>query len=58
MLSFKIQIEGCDEQIKLLCSYDDVRYVKSNPDIAQKFKQFYEGKSCVVNITDVTDNKV
>lgn len=56
MLNFKIKIEGCD--VNLLCSYDDVRFVKSNSDIAQKFKDFYEGKSCVLNISHLTDDKV
>ncbi|XP_055915745.1 maternal protein tudor [Eupeodes corollae] len=56
MLNFKIQIEGCD--VDLLCSYDDVRFVKSNPITAQKFKDFYEGKSCVLNISHLTDDKV
>ncbi|XP_011177865.2 maternal protein tudor [Zeugodacus cucurbitae] len=58
MLNFKIQVEGLPENVQLLSSYDDVRYVKSNPDVAVKFKQYYEGKSCVVNIKDVNDNKV
>ncbi|XP_055837554.1 maternal protein tudor [Episyrphus balteatus] len=56
MLNFKIQIEGCD--VNLLSSYDDVRFVKSNPDTARKFKEFYEGKSCVLNISHLTDDKV
>ncbi|CAD7014814.1 unnamed protein product [Ceratitis capitata] len=58
MLNFKIHVDGLAGNVQLLCSYDDVRYVKSNPDIAVKFKSFYEGKSCVVNIKDVNDNKV
>lgn len=62
MLNFKIQVPfyGCDNMshIEMLCSYDDVRFVKSNQDIARKFKQAYECKSCVVNIKDVNDNKV
>ncbi|KAL9913282.1 tudor domain containing protein isoform 1-T2 [Glossina fuscipes fuscipes] len=61
MLNFKIKIPyGCDniEYIDLLCSYDDIRFVKSNPDICKKFKRFYEDKSCVLNIKDVNDNKV
>lgn len=62
MLNFKIQLPfyGCENitHIEMLCSYDDVRFVKSNQDIARKFKQFYDGKSCVLNIKDVNDNKV
>ncbi|XP_061396523.1 maternal protein tudor [Musca vetustissima] len=62
MLNFKIELPfyGCDniKHIEVLCSYDDVRFVKSNQDIAKKFKQFYVGKSCVFNIKDVNDNKV
>ncbi|XP_075166866.1 tudor domain containing protein [Haematobia irritans] len=62
MLNFKIQIPfyGCDnmKHIEVLCSYDDVRFVKSNQDVAKKFKQFYVGKSCVLNVKDVNDNKV
>uniref|UniRef100_T1PB62 Tudor domain protein n=1 Tax=Musca domestica TaxID=7370 RepID=T1PB62_MUSDO len=62
MLNFKIQLPfyGCDniKHIEVLCSYDDVRYVKSNQDVAKKFKQFYVGKSCVLNVKDVNDNKV
>lgn len=58
MLNFKIELEGCDPKVKFLCSYNDVRYVKSNSDMNQKFKDFYEGKSVVVNITNVNDNKV
>ncbi|XP_017476597.1 PREDICTED: maternal protein tudor isoform X1 [Rhagoletis zephyria] len=58
MLNFKIHVEGLPDDVQLLSSYDDVRYVKSNPDVAFKFKQFYEGKSWVVNIKDVNDNKV
>ncbi|XP_054737133.1 maternal protein tudor [Anastrepha obliqua] len=58
MLNFKIHVNGMRDEVQLLCCYDDVRYVKSNPDVAVKFKQFYEGKSCVVNIKDVNDNKV
>ncbi|KNC21229.1 Maternal protein tudor [Lucilia cuprina] len=62
MLNFKIQLPfyGCKNMtnIEMLCSYDDVRFVKSNQDIARKFKQFYDGKSCVLNIKDVNDNKV
>nr|XP_036225781.1 maternal protein tudor isoform X2 [Bactrocera oleae] len=58
MLNFKLQLEGLPEHVQLLSSYDDLRYVKSNPDVAVRFKQFYEGKSCVVNIKDVNDNKV
>lgn len=62
MLNFKIEIPfyGCDnvKHIEILCSYDDVRFVKSNQDVGKKFKQFYAGKSCVFNIKDVNDNKV
>ena len=56
MLNFKIKIEGCD--LRLLCAYDDARYVKSNPDVASKFKRFYDGKNFTLNIKDVTDDKV
>ncbi|XP_073845267.1 tudor domain containing protein [Musca autumnalis] len=62
MLNFKIELPfyGCDniKHIEVLCSYDDVRFVKSNQDVAKKFKQFYAGKSCVLNVKDVNDNKV
>ncbi|XP_067630078.1 maternal protein tudor isoform X2 [Eurosta solidaginis] len=58
MLHFKIHVTGLKDDVQLLSSFDDVRYVKSNPDVAAKFQKFYEGKSCVVNIKDVNDNKV
>ncbi|TMW40223.1 hypothetical protein DOY81_014696, partial [Sarcophaga bullata] len=45
-------------RLKYYALTDDVRFVKSNQDIARKFKQFYDGKSCVLNIKDVNDNKV
>lgn len=67
MLNFKIRFSyDCDsstttsnmDHIDLLCSYDDMRYVKSNNDIANKFKKFYLNKSVILNIKDVNDNKV
>ncbi|KAL5285683.1 TDRD6 family protein [Megaselia abdita] len=56
MLHFKIKIEGFD--FPLMCSYDDIKFVKANPDKAEHFKEYYENKSFVLNVATVTSDKV
>lgn len=56
MLEFKIKIEGFD--FPLMCSYDDLTYAKANPDKVGEFRDYYENKSFVVNVSNVTADKV
>lgn len=56
MLEFKIRIEGFD--FPLMCSYDDFKYARANPGKEQEFKEYYENKSFVMNVTHVTADEV
>ncbi|KAH8400893.1 hypothetical protein KR009_001677 [Drosophila setifemur] len=57
MMSFKVQLDYCNN-VNFLCSYDDTKFVKSNPDLARRFKEFYEGKSFAFNVKNVCDNNI
>lgn len=57
MLSFKVQLDYCNN-VDFLCSYDDTKFVKSNPDLARRFKDFYEGKSFAFNVKSVCENNM
>ncbi|XP_020804432.1 maternal protein tudor [Drosophila serrata] len=57
MTSFKVQLDYCD-YVNFMCSYDDAKFVKSNPDLARRFKEFYEGKSFAFNIKNVCENNI
>ncbi|XP_017073005.2 maternal protein tudor [Drosophila eugracilis] len=57
MTNFKVQLDYCNN-VNFLCSYDDMKFVKSNPDLARRFKEFYEGKSFAFNIKNVCENNI
>ncbi|KAH8254756.1 hypothetical protein KR032_012016 [Drosophila birchii] len=57
MTSFKVQLDFC-HNVNFMCSYDDAKFVKSNPDLARRFKEFYEGKSFAFNIKNVCENNI
>ncbi|XP_017033401.1 protein tudor [Drosophila kikkawai] len=57
MTSFKIQLDYCNH-VDIMASYDDAKFIKSNPDLARRFKDFYEGKSFAFNIKNVCDNNI
>ncbi|XP_017087277.2 protein tudor [Drosophila bipectinata] len=57
MMSFKVQLDYCNN-VDLLCCYDDAKFVKSNPDLARRFKEFYEGKSFALNVKSVCENNI
>ncbi|XP_055385301.1 maternal protein tudor isoform X2 [Condylostylus longicornis] len=54
--NFRILIEGCD--IDLMCSYHNIKLIKSNPGLSSKFKDKYEGKYCFFDIISVTQDKI
>ncbi|EDW91282.1 maternal protein tudor [Drosophila yakuba] len=56
MTSFKVQFDYCN--VNFLCTYDDAKFVKSNPDLARRFKEFYEGKSFALNVKNVCENNI
>ncbi|XP_022222321.2 maternal protein tudor [Drosophila obscura] len=57
MTNFKIQFDYCHD-VSFLCSYDDAKFVKSNPDMARRFKEYYEGKSYAFNVKHVCENNI
>ncbi|XP_017015661.2 protein tudor [Drosophila takahashii] len=57
MTNFKVQLDYC-KNVNFLCSYDDAKFVKSNPDLARRFKEFYEGKSFAFNVKNVCENNI
>ncbi|XP_026841742.1 maternal protein tudor [Drosophila persimilis] len=57
MTNFKIQLDYCHD-VSFLCSYDDTKFVKSNPDMARRFKEYYEGKSYALNVKHVCENNI
>ncbi|SPP73490.1 maternal protein tudor [Drosophila guanche] len=57
MTNFKIQLDYCHD-VSFLCSYDDAKFVKSNPDMARRFKEYYEGKSYAFNVKHVCENNI
>uniref|UniRef100_A0A6P4FIW5 Maternal protein tudor n=1 Tax=Drosophila rhopaloa TaxID=1041015 RepID=A0A6P4FIW5_DRORH len=57
MTTFKVQLDYCNN-VNFLCSYDDAKFVKSNPDLARRFKDFYEGKSFAFNVKNVCENNI
>ncbi|XP_017040883.1 maternal protein tudor [Drosophila ficusphila] len=57
MTSFKVEFDYCSN-VNFLCSYDDAKFVKSNPDLTRRFKEFYEGKSFAFNVKNVCENNI
>lgn len=57
MTNFKVQLDYC-QNVNFMCSYDDAKFVKSNPDLARRFKEFYEGKSFAFNVKNVCENNM
>nr|CAA44286.1 tudor protein [Drosophila melanogaster] len=57
MTSFKVQFDY-GNNVNFLCTYDDAKFVKSNPNLARRFKEFYEGKSFALNVKNVCENNI
>jgi len=57
MTSFKVQFDY-GNNVNFLCTYDDAKFVKSNPNLARRFKEFYEGKSFALNVKNVCENNM
>lgn len=56
LLNFQIEIEGCN--LKLMSSYNDIKFVKSNAHLSTEFKSNYEGKCCIADVIDVSKEKM
>ncbi|CAD7078047.1 unnamed protein product [Hermetia illucens] len=56
LLNFQIEIEGCN--LKLMSSYNDIKFVKSNAHLSTEFKSNYEGKCCIADVIDVSKEKI
>ncbi|KAH8269419.1 hypothetical protein KR018_002793 [Drosophila ironensis] len=57
MTNFRVQLDYC-QNIKFLCTFDDAKFVKSNEDVARRFKSFYDGKSFAFNVKSVCADNI